>query len=158
MHQLTQDVAFLSGNNIMDQSFLLGVHKGEGKEHVNQEAPAAKNMTSENEVDDHDITFEHVSKHSLKGPLLQVKPDREDLFSVFQREHGGIRGVLDKHPDEGLPVVYIFGIIDILQEFNTRKQIEANYKAVRYNTEAVSAVNSKLYSTRFLEYLESKII
>jgi len=42
-----------------------------------------------------------------------------------------------------------------LQEFNLKKQLESTYKGIRYNKDAISAVSSKKYAERFMEYLWS---
>ncbi|KAK4377545.1 hypothetical protein RND71_003841 [Anisodus tanguticus] len=50
-------------------------------------------------------------------------------------------------------VVLYVGIIDILQEYNTRKKIEHAYKSVQFDSMSISAVEPTFYSQRFLEFI-----
>jgi hypothetical protein len=49
---------------------------------------------------------------------------------------------------------YTFGIIDILQEFNARKQAEAFVKTQVLGNEDVSAINPSLYARRFQGFVK----
>lgn len=51
-------------------------------------------------------------------------------------------------------VVLYLGIIDILQEYNMTKKIEHAYKSLQFDPLSISAVEPKLYSKRFIEFLE----
>ncbi|KAI3497485.1 hypothetical protein L1887_40126 [Cichorium endivia] len=51
-------------------------------------------------------------------------------------------------------VVLYFGIIDILQEYNTRKKIEHTYKSIQHDPMSISVADPKFYSKRFLNFLE----
>ncbi|CAH1445188.1 unnamed protein product [Lactuca virosa] len=51
-------------------------------------------------------------------------------------------------------VVLYLGIIDILQEYNTRKKIEHAYKSVLHDPMSISVAPPKFYSNRFFKYLE----
>lgn len=53
-------------------------------------------------------------------------------------------------------VVLYLGIIDILQEYNLKKKLENAYKSLRFDPMSFSAVEPKLYSRRFINFLESK--
>ena len=50
-------------------------------------------------------------------------------------------------------VCIFFGIIDILQSFDAKKQIESMYKSVRHNGTAISAVETAAYGKRFMDYM-----
>ncbi len=50
--------------------------------------------------------------------------------------------------------VFVFGIIDYLQTFNTAKKIEARVKGMRYDTNRISVIEPDKYSTRFFEFLK----
>ena len=45
------------------------------------------------------------------------------------------------------------GVIDILQTYDTKKQVENVYKTWRYKGTAISAVESGAYASRFEEYM-----
>lgn len=51
-------------------------------------------------------------------------------------------------------VVLYFGIIDILQEYNTTKKIEHACKSLQFDPMTISAVEPKLYAKRFISFLE----
>lgn len=56
--------------------------------------------------------------------------------------------------------IYHLAIIDYLQEFNTNKKIESNFKilVLHRDKRLISAVNPKLYATRFLNFMREKVI
>ncbi|KAG9451099.1 hypothetical protein H6P81_011064 [Aristolochia fimbriata] len=51
-------------------------------------------------------------------------------------------------------VVLYLGIIDILQEYNITKKIEHACKSLQFDPMTISAVDPKLYATRFIKFLE----
>ncbi|XP_024388541.1 phosphatidylinositol 4-phosphate 5-kinase 9 [Physcomitrium patens] len=55
--------------------------------------------------------------------------------------------------EESHDVVLYFGIIDILQNYNLSKRIEHAYKACQFDSISISAVEPKLYSKRFQEFI-----
>ncbi|GAB2267139.1 Phosphatidylinositol 4-phosphate 5-kinase 4 [Dionaea muscipula] len=50
-------------------------------------------------------------------------------------------------------VVMFFGIIDILQDYDISKKLEHAYKSMQYDPTIISAVDPKLYSKRFREFI-----
>eukprot|EP01018_Ginkgo_biloba_P037662 Gb_24341 [translate_table: standard] len=64
----------------------------------------------------------------------------------------------DSHPEgelfgEVYDVVLYFGIIDILQDYDITKRLEHAYKALQFDSLSISAVDPKLYSKRFQDFL-----
>ncbi|KAK4401947.1 Phosphatidylinositol 4-phosphate 5-kinase [Sesamum angolense] len=51
-------------------------------------------------------------------------------------------------------VVLYLGIIDILQEYNMKKKIEHACKSLKFDPMSISVVEPKLYSKRFITFLE----
>ncbi|KAK9162226.1 hypothetical protein Syun_003128 [Stephania yunnanensis] len=51
-------------------------------------------------------------------------------------------------------VVLYLGIIDILQDYNVKKKLEHAYKSLQYDSLSISAVEPKVYSERFIKFLE----
>lgn len=51
-------------------------------------------------------------------------------------------------------VVLYLGIIDILQEYNLKKKLEHTYKSMQYDPMSISVIEPKLYSKRFINFLE----
>lgn len=50
-------------------------------------------------------------------------------------------------------VVLYFGIIDILQDYDISKKIEHAYKSLQADPASISAVDPKLYSRRFRDFI-----
>jgi hypothetical protein len=74
------------------------------------------------------------------------------IRTMFQRDHGGLRARLLVGPG-----VYFFGIIDILQEYNTGKKIERFFKVYfrLKDPEGISAVPPIPYCFRFVEAMNA---
>lgn len=53
-------------------------------------------------------------------------------------------------------VILYFGIIDILQDYDITKKLEHAYKSLQADPNSISAVDPKLYSRRFQDFI-SKI-
>ncbi|KAK4378668.1 hypothetical protein RND71_000530 [Anisodus tanguticus] len=51
-------------------------------------------------------------------------------------------------------VVLYLGIIDILQDYNMKKKLEHTYKSMQFEPMSISAIEPKIYSKRFLNFLE----
>ncbi|UIZ23834.1 hypothetical protein KXD40_009499 [Peronospora effusa] len=76
--------------------------------------------------------------------------------SVFCGDDGGICG-RDQHGRKN-GFVYFLGIIDILQQYNTRKIAETFFKGLRHNRKHISAVEPEFYGDRFIEYMEKHVV
>lgn len=50
-------------------------------------------------------------------------------------------------------VILFFGIIDILQDYDISKKLEHAIKAFQYDATSISAVDPKLYSKRFRDFI-----
>jgi len=50
-------------------------------------------------------------------------------------------------------VILYFGIIDILQDYDISKKIEHAYKSLQVDSTSISAVDPKLYSKRFRDFI-----
>lgn len=51
-------------------------------------------------------------------------------------------------------VVLYMGIIDILQQYNIKKKLEHKYKSMQFDPMSISVIEPKLYSKRFVKFLE----
>lgn len=54
---------------------------------------------------------------------------------------------------ESNEVILYFGIIDILQDYDITKKIEHAYKSLQADPTSISAVDPKLYSRRFRDFI-----
>lgn len=50
-------------------------------------------------------------------------------------------------------VVVYMGIIDILQEYNTKKKVEHKCKSLQYDPMTISVTEPAIYSKRFVNFL-----
>ncbi|CAI5716639.1 unnamed protein product [Peronospora destructor] len=87
--------------------------------------------------------------------LLDTAAYTEYSDSVFCRDDGGICG-RDQHGRKN-GFVYFLGIIDILQQYNTRKIAETFFKGLRHNRKHISAVEPEFYGDRLIEYMEKHV-
>ena len=77
------------------------------------------------------------------------------LFELF-------KDVLNQHRvylSKNRKYLYLIGIIDYFQEFNTKKFLENKYKKMLYGKEVanISAVNPTIYSNRMFEFARNHI-
>jgi hypothetical protein len=92
----------------------------------------------------------------LSPRLLDTGAYAEYSESVFCKDEGGIYG-RDRHGRKN-GFVYFLGIIDILQQYNTRKIAETFFKGLRHNRKQISAVNPDFYGDRFIEFMEKHVV
>ncbi|KAF1327280.1 Phosphatidylinositol-4-phosphate-5-kinase, partial [Globisporangium splendens] len=76
--------------------------------------------------------------------------------SLFCRDEGGIYGRDRFGRKNGF--VYFLGVIDILQQYNSRKIAETFFKGLRHNRKQISAVNPNFYGDRFIEFMEKHVV
>ena len=55
--------------------------------------------------------------------------------------------------DEGQDEVYHMGIIDILQQYDTKKSLETLFKSIVHKKDTISSVNPRQYGERFIRFL-----
>jgi hypothetical protein len=58
----------------------------------------------------------------------------------------GVGGPGARGPSTPRREIFYFGIIDILQKFDTKKKLESAYKSIRFNKASISAIASKGYN------------
>ncbi|KAF0979632.1 hypothetical protein FDP41_001300 [Naegleria fowleri] len=75
--------------------------------------------------------------------------------SLFQQFHGG---TLSLPLEDGTREIYYFGIIDLLQKWNNKKQIENIFKGFVSDRSQISAVSPKHYAARFVKFLDEGLI
>ena len=141
--QLSIDSEFLERHNIMDYSLLLGVC-------ALADAPSPPSPPSPPPTDDLSAVFTAADMAALVAEMNDdSKRDRRSLFETFR---GGIGAT------HGSGEVYFCGIIDILQAYNLRKQLEHQYKAKRFDPAGVSVTHPHAYATRFRQFMSSIIL
>jgi hypothetical protein len=140
--QLSIDSEFLERHNIMDYSLLLGVC-------ALADAPPSS-PPSPPPSDDVSAVFTAANMAAL---VAEMNDDsKRDRRSLFETCRGGIGAT------HGSGEVYFCGIIDILQAYNLRKQLEHQYKAKRFDPAGVSVTHPHAYATRFRQFMSSIIL
>ncbi|CAH8323745.1 unnamed protein product [Eruca vesicaria subsp. sativa] len=57
--------------------------------------------------------------------------------------------------EEWYDVVLYLGIVDTFQDYGMRKRIEHCYKTIQHNSNSISTVHPKIYSSRFQEFISN---
>jgi len=147
--QLEIDANFLRDMKIMDYSLLLGIHyrdRTNSAKKKNSLSVAVASATPEIQKKRFSIT--KVTGDSL--PPFPVKIERMDC--IFQRDESGFAST--NNNNEETNELYFMGIIDILQPYDLRKQLEHSIKSFRYDRHQISAVNPREYCDRFLNFIK----
>lgn len=133
MQQLRSDVNFLQNCGVIDYSLLVGV------------SPYRRVPT-------------HGSRSERRHKLLSLLLNRPIGTILSSPSPGGINGgpySAMKGTRRNDPVTYYFGVIDFLQPFNAKKQLEYCVKAIRYaGASTYSCVPPRLYGQRFLHFID----
>lgn len=162
LKQIKYDCNFLEAERIMDYSLLLGLHL-RAPRYVTPFSPKSSS------------TDAHLSSEFLKKPTSDefgVQVENTDLVLPGTARLGIRLGVnmparatrrtlkiaQDSHPEgelfgEDYDAVLYFGIIDILQDYDISKKLEHAYKSLQFNPHSISAVDPKLYSKRFQDFI-----
>ena len=133
MRQLRSDVQFLQHCDVIDYSLLVGV--------------SSSILPRSNAV-----------RRKRRDKVLSFLLNRPiGTFSPFISSGGVDAGPYSvvKGTRYNKPVTYYFGIIDFLQPFNRKKQLEYCAKAIRYAGRATySCVPPRLYGQRFIHFID----
>lgn len=102
------------------------------------------------------LSLSKKSTGNIFSPQIQLeKPFQGEDQSKFQKFHGGL---LSPSPSpDGMRDVYFIGIIDILQKWNNKKQLENIVKGMKYDKTKISSVNPRSYAARFCDFIEKSM-
>ncbi|KAJ0392216.1 hypothetical protein P43SY_003043 [Pythium insidiosum] len=177
------DVDFLKRMKIMDYSLLIGIYDSRGQiqqsiydDHDSDfdddagfsftDTATGHVMSSSTTVTQLSTPPSLITTPSMIGSLMTMDPispralevDRYPCHSqsVFCKDEGGIFGRDRFGRKNGF--VYFLGVIDILQQYNTRKIAETFFRGFRHNRKEISAVNPVFYGDRFIEFMEKHVI
>ncbi|GAB4843937.1 Phosphatidylinositol 4-phosphate 5-kinase 4 [Ancistrocladus abbreviatus] len=156
--QVVRDCEFLENERIMDYSMLVGIHFREaskagdlipsgartpigGDDHENDEAPRLSR------ADMDQLLVDPAWWTSIRlGTNMPAQVER-----AIRRPDG--ESQIMEPTGEFYDVVMFFGIIDILQDYDISKKLEHAYKSMQYDPTIISAVDPKLYSKRFRDFI-----
>jgi len=176
LKQLEKDVNFLTENNVMDYSLLVGCHnlnKG-NKENIRDSTlsiiepnPESLNKkfetkrTNKSKKDPMAMALaramaetEPVSLETSSSTLPESIPKVKKHF-IFYRDDGGFRATDENNIE--LQEIYFLGIIDIFTNYNMKKKIENICKSVISDKKNISSVKPSFYAKRFLNFIEKSI-
>ncbi|XP_050205451.1 phosphatidylinositol 4-phosphate 5-kinase 2-like [Mercurialis annua] len=156
IRQIDRDCEFLEAEGIMDYSLLIGLHFRD--DYSSDESKTSPNgLHFEKQNIHHDKTSMR-GYHLLpdmdwvmegRGPFIRLganMPARAERV-----EHGSCGNV--NSTGQMFDVVLYFGIIDILQDYDISKKLEHAYKSLQVDATSISAVDPKLYSKRFRDFI-----
>lgn len=178
LEQLEKDTEFLASHHIMDYSLLLGIH-----DHRRQQQNIRRLTNTLTIGDFQDVGIRNsLSDLSRSSESLEetFTVTAAESYSRFRQDYGGLRSYTPYHPIcsheaegsaslrighsyrgqnfDNLPnATYYIGLVDILQEYNMRKQLEHFWKSsvCRADAEGISVVDPKKYRRRFLNFIDS---
>ncbi|KAL5993591.1 hypothetical protein ACLOJK_014516 [Asimina triloba] len=173
--QIKQDCDFLEAEGIMDYSLLLGVHIPSASSYASpnrglvsgrtlaRRAPlpvpekSLLNYTNQemNSCNDLPLACPLSPGHKL-GEKVAARAVRNVRVEVVGRRSSSSSAAADKKEmmgREGYDAELYLGMIDILQGYNVQKRVEHAYKSLQFDSQSISAVNPRLYSKRFQDFL-----
>ncbi|MCE3051784.1 hypothetical protein HAX54_050795 [Datura stramonium] len=168
--QIDRDCEFLEAERIMDYSLLVGLHfRDDNTGDKMGLSPfflrTGKNDSYQNEKFMRGCRFLEAELQDMdrilagRKPLIQLganmpaRAERVARRSDFDQYTPG--GFCNLPPSRGevYEVVLYFGIIDILQDYDISKKLEHAYKSLQADPTSISAVDPKLYSKRFRNFI-----
>ncbi|KAJ6809181.1 putative phosphatidylinositol 4-phosphate 5-kinase 1 [Iris pallida] len=177
LRQVDRDCEFLEAEGIMDYSLLVGLHfcddipasklqtspfsaspKNSGKrDSFHEGSLAVGNSFAESGRKDLGILDSRKPITRL-GSNMHARAEHLTRKSNFEPYPltvcGGNGGLwIQSQGGEVYDVVLYFGIIDILQDYDITKKLEHAYKSLQVDPSSISAVDPKLYSRRFRDFI-----
>ncbi|GAB2221653.1 hypothetical protein Droror1_Dr00012838 [Drosera rotundifolia] len=156
--QVNRDCDFLENEKIMDYSLLVGIHFKEASKAGDLIPSGARTpIASEEQENDGAPRLSRADIDKLLidpawwasirlGTNMPARVER-----ATRRTDGEIQ--IMEPTGEFYDVVLFFGIIDILQDYDISKKLEHAYKSMHYDPTIISAVDPKLYSKRFRDFI-----
>ncbi|XP_073315862.1 phosphatidylinositol 4-phosphate 5-kinase 1-like [Primulina huaijiensis] len=169
--QIERDCEFLEAEGIMDYSLLVGLHfrdnnsaekiglspfllrTGNNGSYQNEKFIRGCRFL-EAELQDMDRVLAGRKPLIRLGANMPARAERVVRRSDFdQYTPGGFNNLRPSRSGEIYEVVLYFGIIDILQDYDISKKLEHMYKSLQVKSTSISAVDPKLYSKRFRDFI-----
>lgn len=153
--QVDRDCEFLEQERIMDYSLLVGLHFSD----------TSFSTDSALAVGDNEPDFLNDAAPLSRVDVDQLLCDPKRWASIklginmparveqTVRRNDSECQLLGEPSGEFYDVVLFFGIIDILQDYDISKKLEHAYKSFQYDPTSISAVDPKLYSKRFRDFI-----
>ncbi|XP_059646112.1 phosphatidylinositol 4-phosphate 5-kinase 4 isoform X2 [Cornus florida] len=161
--QIDKDCEFLEQERIMDYSLLIGIHFRETTD-AGDLIPSGTIVSPFFSAENGDPDTESVP-HLSRADTDQLLVEPAGWTSVSlgvnmparvertKRKTDCEFQLVGEPTGEHYDVVMFFGIIDILQDYDITKKLEHAYKSIQYDPNSISAVDPKLYSRRFRDFV-----
>ncbi|KAL4350363.1 hypothetical protein HN51_031497 [Arachis hypogaea] len=171
IQQIERDCEFLEAEKIMDYSLLVGLHfrddntcdkmglspfvlRTGNRDSYQSEKLMRGYRFLEAELQDRDRVKSGRKSLIRLGANMPARAERMARRSDFdQYTSVGISHLTPYCSGETYDVVLYFGIIDILQDYDISKKLEHAYKSLQVDPTSISAVDPKLYSKRFRDFI-----
>ncbi|PHZ15116.1 SAICAR synthase-like protein [Rhizopus microsporus ATCC 52813] len=167
LEQLRTDVQLLSRLNIMDYSLLIGIHdiirgnteniRDSNLRFVQPHTKELERTLSRNRRGSKADIVRRAIKLSnpvqLDSSLLPETPFEERKYCIFYSEDGGFKSTDENN--QPTDKVYYMGVIDILTRYSLLKRAEHALKSLTQNRDTISAIHPKMYSERFIAFIEN---
>ncbi|KAB2052391.1 hypothetical protein ES319_A12G117500v1, partial [Gossypium barbadense] len=163
LKQIKYDCAFLEAAGIMNYSLMLGLHvKGSHQAELDRHLAHSRSKYSTTNIMDiisnTSFSENEASEVSFGDQWLQNNSCKfgEELYARGVRISKNGTGTLSCQNFtviECYDVLLCFGIVDFFQNYNVIKRIEHAYKSLQFDRKMIAAVNPKIYSSRFQEFI-----
>ncbi|KAG5019022.1 hypothetical protein AAZX31_06G104500 [Glycine max] len=161
--QIERDCEFLEAEGIMDYSLLVGLHFRD--DNTYEKMGLSPFLLRTGKWDSYQSEKFMRGYRFLEAELQdrdRVKSGRKSLIRLganmpARAERMARRSDFDQYTPccsgETYDVVLYCGIIDILQDYDISKKLEHAYKSLQVDPSSISAVDPKLYSKRFRDFV-----
>ncbi|MED6161448.1 Phosphatidylinositol 4-phosphate 5-kinase 4 [Stylosanthes scabra] len=162
--QVDRDCDFLEQERIMDYSLLVGLHF-RGISCADNLTPSSGRSSgtrtptgSGNNFDDgaprlSGVDVDHIVTDPNRWIHLGINMPARAESTVRRSSVSDTPQLVGEPTGELYDIFIFFGIIDILQDYDISKKLEHAYKSFQYDPTSISAVDPRLYSRRFRDFL-----
>ncbi|KAJ1432535.1 Phosphatidylinositol-4-phosphate 5-kinase, core [Sesbania bispinosa] len=156
--QVDRDCDFLEQERIMDYSMLVGLHFRETTP-TGSVTPCGRSSggCTPTGFDDGGPRLSGVDlDHLIVDPSRWIQlginmPARAEM--TVRKSNCDTPQLVGEPTGEFYEIIIFFGIIDILQDYDISKKLEHAYKSFQYDPTSISAVDPRLYSKRFRDFI-----
>ncbi|XP_047941185.1 phosphatidylinositol 4-phosphate 5-kinase 6-like isoform X2 [Salvia hispanica] len=152
--QLNRDCDFLEHEKIMDYSLLVGIHFREiSPSGQPLSTTETKHQTPIGEGDGHKSSEGEAPFDANWWSSIRLGSNMHARAELTTRRNSGECQLVGEPTGECYDVILVFGIIDILQDYDISKKLEHAYKSFQHDPTSISAIDPRHYSKRFRDFI-----